>query len=207
MDCYAFIGIQGSGKGTQAVKLSSALQYQHINIGDLFRYHVQNQTELGLQVQSIIQKGELVPDDLVFQLVAATTNPDAKGIVFDGFPRTIAQAEYLLTNYNLLKVFYLQLDEETAIRRISARRVCQNCQANYNIDTQPPRIVDTCDICGGKLIIRADDMPDAIRKRFQEFHEQTLPLKQMFEQHKILVVIDASRSVDEVFSEIMKNTR
>jgi adenylate kinase len=204
MNCYAFIGIQGSGKGTQAVQLSAALNYQHINIGDLFRYHVKNQTTLGTKVQAIIQRGELVPDELVFELVADAMQPDAQGIVFDGFPRTIAQAEYLLRHYNLLRVFYLDLPEKTAIDRISARRVCRNCQENYNLTTQPPRVINTCDVCGGELIIRADDMPAAIHKRFQEFHEQTLPLKHFFEEHEVLSVIDAQGTIAQIFDQIME---
>ena len=203
MICYAFIGIQGSGKGTQAVQLSNALGYQHVNTGDLFRYHIKNNTNLGLKVQNIIQRGELVPDDLVFALVNDSIKSDVMGIVFDGFPRTIAQAEYLIKHYNLLKVFYLDLSEQVAIERISERRVCQNCQENYNLNTHPPKEKDICDTCGGMLIIRQDDSPEAIHKRFQEFINQTQPLKRFFEEHNLLALIPADRTIPEVYKHIL----
>jgi adenylate kinase len=202
MKCYAFIGIQGSGKGTQAVQLSNQLKYQHVNIGDLFRYNINNATPLGIQVKSIIQKGELVPDKLVFDLVNGAISPQADGIVFDGFPRTIAQAEYLIKHYDLLRVFYLDLEEGDAIARISSRRICHNCQENFNISTQPPKIQDICDNCGGNLIIRVDDQAEAIKKRFREFNEQTLPLKRFFEEKGLLVSIAAKGSIQEIFSNI-----
>lgn len=202
MKCFAFLGIQGSGKGTQAVQLSVELNYQHINIGDLFRYHIKNKTPIGKKVQEIIQRGALVPDDVVFELVDNSTDEKAKGIVFDGFPRTIAQAEYLLKHYDLKKVFYLELTEKVAVSRISARRICQNCQENYNLNTQLPKIQGICDECGGKLIIRQDDRPEAIHKRFEEFYEQTMPLKEFFKTHGLLSVIDGEQPITEIFSQI-----
>ncbi len=202
MKCFAFLGIQGSGKGTQAVQLSAELNYQHINIGDLFRYHIKSQTPIGTKVQQIIQRGELVPDEVVFELVDSSTDGKALGIVFDGFPRTIAQAEYLLKHYELKRVFYLELSEAHAIDRISARRVCQNCQVNYNLNTQPPKVSGICDECGGKLIIRQDDQPEAIHKRFEEFYEQTMPLKEFFTENKLLSIITGEQSITEIFKQI-----
>jgi len=158
-----------------------------------------------LKVQEIIKRGELVSDEIVFELVKSNEQSGAKGIVFDGFPRTIAQAEYLLNNYKLLRVFYLDLSEDVAIRRISARRVCQVCQENYNLNTQPPIQNDKCDKCGGNLIIRNDDKPEAIHKRFMEFHEQTLPLKQFFIEHKLLVNIKAEGSISDIFDQLLLN--
>jgi adenylate kinase len=206
MKCFAFLGIQGSGKGTQAVQLSAELKYQHINIGDLFRYHIKKKTPIGAKVQQIIQRGELVPDEVVFELVKASTDAKAKGIVFDGFPRTIAQAEYLLKHYDLRRVFYLELSEATAVNRISARRVCQNCQENYNLNTQPPKISGICDECGGKLIIRQDDKPEAIHKRFEEFYEQTLPLKDFFKKNGLLSDVSGEQPIAEIFNQILSVT-
>jgi len=203
MECFAFLGIQGSGKGTQAVQLSVLLKYQHINIGDLFRYHIKNKTNIGIKVQQIIQRGELVPDDVVFELVANSIDNEASGIVFDGFPRTIAQAEFLLKQYDLKRVFYLDLSEATAVSRISARRVCQNCQENYNLNTQPPKQTGICDECGGELIIRQDDKPEAIHKRFEEFYEQTMPLKEFFEKNGLLTVVTGEQPITEIFSQIV----
>jgi len=202
MDCYSFIGIQGSGKGTQAEMLSKFLNYKHINIGDLFRYHITHQTDIGLEVQRIIQNGDLVPDNLVFNLINLSFDGGFKGIVFDGFPRTMPQAEYLVKHYNLLKVFYLELSKLKAIERISARRVCGVCQENYNVITKPPEIKDICDICGSELIIRIDDQEEAIEKRFNQFYIQTLPLKIHFENNKLLTVINADKSVEDIFEQI-----
>lgn len=203
MKCFAFLGIQGSGKGTQAVQLSTELNYQHINIGDLFRYHIKNKTAIGSKVQQIIQRGELVPDEVVFELVDHSIDEKALGIVFDGFPRTIAQAEFLMKHYELKRVFYLELTEATAISRISARRVCQNCQTNYNLNTQQPKADGICDECGGKLVIRQDDQPDAIHKRFEEFYAQTMPLKDFFESKEILSVISGELPIPEIFKQII----
>ncbi len=206
MNCYAFIGIQGSGKGTQAEQLSSTLHYQHINIGDLFRYHIKNNTQIGVKVQQIINRGELVPDDVVFELVEASIDKIAKGIVFDGFPRTIQQADFLLKHYSLLRVFYIELSETAAYNRIAARRVCPNCNENYNLKTQPPKIPETCDKCGSKLIIRQDDSPEAIHKRFKEFYNQTQPLKNFFETNNVLTIINGDLSVSQVFEQILALT-
>ncbi len=200
---YAFIGIQGSGKGTQAVLLAEALEYQHINIGDLLRYNVKNKTLLGAKVQSIIRKGELVPDDLVFEVIENKVSLLSKGVVFDGFPRTINQAEHLLRQFDLLRVFFLDLTEESAIERISARRVCQDCGENYNLNTQPPQIENVCDRCGGKLAIRSDDRPESIHRRFEEFYQQTSPLRYFFESHRLLSVIPAAGTIEEISRQIL----
>lgn len=202
MKCYAFLGIQGSGKGTQAELLSSALGYQHINIGDLFRHHIKTETAIGSQVSEIIHRGELVSDELVFELVDQSTSSDASGIIFDGFPRTILQAEYLLKHYQLEQVFYLDLPEGIAINRISARRGCRNCQQNYNLNTQHPQREGICDKCGGELIIRPDDRPEAIHQRIMKFYEQTEPLKLYFEQRGLLSVIQAELPIDDIYRQI-----
>jgi len=160
---------------------------------------------MGQTVKAIIQRGELVPDATVFELVRLNVSSDALGIVFDGFPRTIAQAEYLLDHYQLQKVFYLDLSETTAIQRISARRVCQSCGENYNLNSQPPHTKDICDKCGGLLIIRNDDKPDAISKRFAEFYEQTSPLKEFFIKHNLLVNIKAEGTVQDIFDLLKVN--
>lgn len=203
MNCYAFIGIQGSGKGTQAEQLSVALHYQHINIGDMFRYHIKNNTPIGNKVQQIINRGELVPDDVVFELVENSIDKDAKGIVFDGFPRTIQQAEFLLKHYTLLRVFYIELSEQAAYNRISARRVCSGCGENYNIKSQPPKLAEICDKCKSKLIIRQDDSPEAIHKRFKEFYLQTQPLKKFFESNNILTIVNGDLSISQVYEQIL----
>ncbi len=205
MRCYVFFGIQGSGKGTQAELLSRELDYQHINIGDLFREQIAQGTELGRQVQDIVASGALVPDDLVFRIVAGSLQADCRGIVFDGFPRTLKQAEYLVRHYEVRRVFFLELKEDAAIERISSRRICPACGANYNLISNSPRQADICDHCQTQLVIRKDDSPEAITRRLQEFYEQTLELKDFFRALGVLSVIDASENIETVADQIRQN--
>lgn len=204
MQCIVFFGIQGSGKGTQAELLSRSLNFQHINIGDLFREQVAQQTELGSQVKEIIGRGELVPDDLVFKLVDSALQPGCRGIIFDGFPRTLNQAEYLLEHYQVLRVFFLELDENEAIYRIAARRVCSACGSNYNLNSSKPEKENICDLCGSELVIRKDDRPEAISKRFAEFYTQTLALKEFFAGKDLLTRINAAADVESIAAEIQQ---
>lgn len=202
MQCFVFFGIQGSGKGTQALLLSESLNFQHVNIGDLLREQVVRQTELGLRVQDIIHRGELVPDELVFEIIQQSLLPDREGIVFDGFPRTLNQAEYLVEHFQVLQVFFLELDEKVAIQRISSRRICPDCGANYNLISNKPLRENICDECGGNLTMRKDDRPEAIAKRLKEFYEQTLVLKDFFDYRGLLSRIDAGSDVATVAGSI-----
>ena len=201
-DVIVFLGIQGSGKGTQAKLLAETIGFQHINIGDLFREQVAQGTELGKEVNAIITSGALVSDELVFKLVSRTLKTDAKGVIFDGFPRTPAQAEYLLSHYHVQCVFYLELSEAEAISRIEGRRVCQSCGENYHIQNRRPQREGICDVCGGTLIQRADDSGEAIRKRVGEFYAQTFALKELFAEKQLLVVIPARGSITDIQDEI-----
>lgn len=207
MICYVFFGIQGSGKGTQAEILSGRLGFQHINMGDLFRTQVAQQTELGQRVQSIITSGALVPDELVFEIIGDSLLPECQGIVFDGFPRTLAQAEYLVQCFTVEMVFFLDLKETEAIARISSRRVCSGCGANYNLISQPPVREGICDYCRAELTLRRDDRPEAIKKRLNEFYEQTLALKDFFIELGVLETIEASGDVSSIAEEIWRITQ
>lgn len=202
MQCYVFFGIQGSGKGTQADILSESLNFQHVNIGDLFREQVMLQTDLGLQVQDIIRRGDLVPDSLVFEIVDKSLLKERQGIVFDGFPRTLVQAEYLVEHFNVRQVFFLRLDEEIAIARISSRRICSTCGQNYNLVSNPPQRQDICDECGGELVIRNDDKPESISRRLKEFYDQTLSLREFFSARGLLSEMDASQEVEALADSI-----
>ncbi len=202
MQCYVFFGIQGSGKGTQAELLSERLNFQHINIGDLFREQVMKSTELGLQVQDIIRRGDLVPDSLVFEIMDSSLLPGRQGTVFDGFPRTLVQAEYLVEHFEVRQVFFLELAEEVSMIRISSRRICHACGKNYNLVSDPPQRENVCDDCGGALIIRNDDKPEAITRRMKEFYEQTLALKDFFAARGLLSMLDASLGIEAVAAAI-----
>ena len=202
MRCFVFFGIQGSGKGTQADLLSDSLQFQHVSIGDLFREQISLKTKLGLQVSEIISRGELVPDELVFDIIDQSLHPDRKGIIFDGFPRTLAQAEFLVKHFKVRQVFFLELSEAKAIARISSRRICRDCGQNYNLVSDPPSVENVCDACGGKLIIRNDDKPEAISRRLAEFYEQTLALKDFFAERGLLSEVDAGQEIEGVAKDI-----
>ena len=204
-DVIVFLGIQGSGKGTQAKLLAEKIGFQHINIGDLFREQIALGTELGKEVKAIITSGALVNDDLVFKLVNSTLKVDSKGVIFDGFPRTPAQAEFLLSHYQVKCVFYLELSEADAISRIEGRRVCPKCGENFHIVNRKPRQEGICDACGSSLIQRADDSGEAIRKRVGEFYAQTFALKELFADKGLLVVIPALGSISEIQNEIVSH--
>jgi adenylate kinase len=128
--------------------------------------------------------------------------PSAEGVVFDGFPRTKAQAKYLLSHYNVKRVYFLDLSKEEAIQRISARRICPDCGQNYNLMTQKPVKEGVCDSCKGKLIVRPDDKPDSIEKRILEFYEQTYQLKEVFDENNLMVNIPADQDIDSIFTQL-----
>ncbi len=202
MNAIVFLGIQGCGKGTQAKLLSEFTGYQHINIGDLLRKQVTANSDLGNKVKAIIGRGELVPDEVVFEIVSKSLEPSAEGVVFDGFPRTKAQAKYLLSHYNVKRVYFLDLSKEEAIQRISARRICPDCGQNYNLMTQKPVKEGVCDSCKGKLIVRPDDKPASIEKRILEFYEQTYQLKEVFDENNLMVNIPADQDIDSIFTQL-----
>ncbi|MDP2172607.1 MAG: nucleoside monophosphate kinase [Candidatus Cloacimonadaceae bacterium] len=202
MKCIVFLGIQGSGKGTQAKLLSDRLGYQHINTGDLFREQIGRRSALGERVKASIGRGELVSDELVFEIIDSSVLPDMKGIVFDGFPRNTKQAEFLVRNYQVLCVFYLDLSEEDAIKRLSSRRMCSDCGVNFNLISHPPKSDGVCDVCGGELVTRQDDKPEAIKQRMSEFYQQTFELKDYFEARCLLKSVKAESGITEIATEI-----
>lgn len=205
IDVIVFLGIQGSGKGTQAKLLAEKTGYQHVNIGDLFREQIALGSELGDKVKAIITSGALVSDALVFELVNSALKSQSKGVIFDGFPRTEAQAEFLLEHYHVKRVYYLELSEADAIARIEGRRICQDCGENFHLQNRKPLHPGICDSCGGKLIQRADDAGEAIRKRVGEFYAQTFALKEIFAKQGLLKEISALNTISEVSQAISED--
>ena len=201
-----FLGPPGAGKGTVAVKISAEKGIPHISTGDLFRKAIKDQTELGKKVKSILDSGELVPDDLTVALVKERLDqPDTKnGFILDGFPRTIPQAEALDSITRLDTAINFAVEDEVLIERLSGRRVCRDCGATYHIKFTPPASEGICDSCGGELYIRKDDEPEAIKNRLQVYYNQTQPLIDYYLNKGIKLDINAAESPEKVFSATLK---
>ena len=204
-----FLGPPGSGKGTQAKVLAKHHGIPHLSTGDMLREHIANGTPLGLKAKPIMARGELVPDSLVLKMVAARIEqPDCSyGFVFDGFPRTVAQAKYLgeLLRANGLKqpfVIHLVIGTSVLLRRLTGRRTCKAGGEIYNIFDRPPKVEGICDRDGGELVQRPDDREDVIGPRLHAYEKQTAPLVTYYRRLGLLHDIDANRSVEEVEQEI-----
>ena len=200
------LGPPGVGKGTQAVRLADSVGWEHVSTGDLLRAARRDGTELGLKAQGFMDVGELVPDDLILDLVREHLGgvPPEAGILFDGFPRTTAQADGLgevlsEVGRRVDGVILFEAPDEELIGRLSGRRSCPECGAVYNVHFSPSATEGVCDRCGGALVHRADDEPDTVRRRLEVYEELTAPLIAYYEQHDAeLRRVAADRPVDEV---------
>jgi len=199
-----FLGPPGAGKGTMAARLAEAQGIPHISTGDIFRENINNQTELGKKVKTILDSGDLVPDSLTIELVKdRLQQPDAaKGYILDGFPRTIPQAEALDTFSTVEKVLHFALADEEIVKRLSGRRVHKPSGRTYHVLFNPPKVEGKDDVTGEELIIRPDDQEDAIRNRLSVYRKQTAPLIDYYRSRNLLVDIDASPKPDEVFARL-----
>lgn len=205
------IGAQGSGKGTQAEKLSLALGVCHIASGDLFRKALDVQTVSGLQAKVFLDRGELVPDELTVAMVLERiSQPDCiPGILLDGFPRTIAQAQVLDNNLSRMrrhidKAVYLDVPHEKLLKRLSGRSICRAHQHVYNIVTRPPRVPGFCDIDGSELYQRTDDKGEAVQKRLDIFFNETIHLLDYYKKQQKLVTINGNQSINQVHTDILR---
>ncbi len=204
-----FLGPPGAGKGTQAVNLAVQWETLHISSGDMLRESIKNKEPLGLKAKNYMLKGELVPDDIVISMVMEkiSSNTNNKGFVLDGFPRTSNQAKELDTamadeGIILDAVVYFETSEETVLRRLSGRRVCRNCGANYHLTNMLPKIAGVCDKCKGPLYHREDDKPEAIRKRLEVYKNKTTPLLNYYKKSGLLKTINGDLEAQEAFEEI-----
>jgi adenylate kinase len=206
---YVIMGVQGSGKGTQAKLLCSDLDLVHIGVGDIFRWNVQQHTKIGAQVRRTMAEGALVDDELVESVVQErlAAHDWNYGFVIDGFPRNARQAEFFLEGYDIDAVIVLELPDEEVHNRVLARRLCADCGLDYNLMASRPAEEDVCDVCGGRLVARDDDTPDALKARLADYHEKTRPIIELFERKEFVVHIDATKSVDEVHAEIREELR
>ena len=209
MNNFIFLGPPGAGKGSLAVKVAEDYKIPHISTGDIFRANIKAQTPLGVKVKAIIDSGSLVSDELTFELVKDRLAQDdcKNGYILDGFPRTIPQAEMLDGLVSDLKVVNFQISDDIVIGRLSTRRVCKACGANYNIKTLPPKVEGVCDKCGGELYQRDDDKQESIMHRMDVYREQTEPLINFYKNKGKITDLDASIETDVLlgkFKEIFK---
>jgi adenylate kinase len=197
-----FLGPPGAGKGTMAVRVAQDRALPHISTGDIFRYNIKNQTDLGRQVKAILDSGDLVPDELTIALVRdRLQQPDAApGFILDGFPRTIPQADALATMTQLHRVINFELADTEVIRRLSGRRVHPGSGRTYHVLFNPPVTEGKDDQTGEELIQRDDDREEAISNRLRVYREQTAPLIAYYRQRSLLTDLDASPAPDTVYA-------
>ena len=205
------LGAPGAGKGTQAKMIAAKYGIPHISTGDIFRAYIKNGTELGAKAKEYMDKGLLVPDELVVDLVIDRfKEPDcANGYVLDGFPRTIPQAEALDKALTAIgeSVDYainVEVPDENIVRRMGGRRACVGCGATYHIVYSPTKVEGKCDTCGGDLIIRDDDKPETVQNRLAVYHEQTQPLIDYYTKKGIIAEVDGTQDMNDVFAAIVK---
>ncbi len=204
-------GPPGAGKGTQAKFISEEFNIPHISTGDILRENVREGTPLGKKAKAYMDKGELVPDNILIDIIKdRLQKPDTrKGFLLDGYPRTLKQAEALDRilddiNKNLDSVVNVDVSASELVRRLSGRRTCRSCGATYHIKSNPPKVPGICDQCGGELYQRADDTEAAIKNRIEVYKKQTQPLIDYYKKKGLLIDIDGEREIDEVRSDIMK---
>ena len=202
-----FLGAPGAGKGTQAVRISRKLNIPTISTGEILREAIKNGTELGMMAKKIIDNGNLVPDDIILDIVRERISREdcANGFIFDGVPRTIPQAKALESSgLHFDAVISIEIEDAVIEARMVGRRVCSGCGAGYHTTAHPPKVEGICDVCGAPLVIRKDDAPETVKNRLRVFHTETEALKEFYRGLGNLVLIEGNRKMDEVTEEILK---
>ena len=204
------LGAPGAGKGTQAKMISEKYTIPHISTGDIFRANIKNGTELGKKAQTYMDKGLLVPDELVCDLVVDRIQQSdcEKGYVLDGFPRTIPQAEALTAALEKLGTgidyaINVEVPDANILNRMGGRRACLGCGATYHVEFNAPKQEGICDTCGAELVLRDDDKPETVQKRLDVYHEQTQPLIDYYTKAGKLAEVDGTKDMDDVFAAIV----
>jgi len=211
------LGAPGSGKGTQAEFLITSFQLTHVATGDLFRYNLKERTKLGLIAEEYMNKGQLVPDDVTIAMVRERLQqPDVQqGVLFDGFPRTLAQAEALTQLLNEMGksvdcVIYLRVSDDEIVERLSGRLICTECQQPFHKKYNPFKECPYHKCHGEYLVQREDDKPETVRARLETFHKQTAPLIEYYKQHKLLEEVNGEGNIEDikqtVYQEVLKKT-
>lgn len=211
----ALFGPPGSGKGTQAVMLIDEFGFVHLSPGDLLRKEIQEKTPLGRQAESVMASGALMPDEVIHGIVGNHVGSvlARKGrILLDGFPRTMPQLQFLEKfledgGSELHAVFFLDIDKERLIERLTGRRICESCGAVYHVQTLPSRVEGVCDACGGKLVQRKDDNRESIQERLNAYENQTYPILQAFETQGKLFKVSGDQPRESVYGEIARRVR
>ena len=205
------LGAPGSGKGTQAKFLVRKYSIPQISTGDILREEVKSGTFLGLKAKEYMDKGQLVPDEVVVGMVEERVKKGdcTTGFILDGFPRTVAQADALEGTLQRMKkalsrVILVNVDEDEMVKRLTGRRVCEKCGAGYHIIFDPPKQEGVCDKCQGKLYQRDDDKESTIRNRLKVYNNQTAPLIEYYQKKQLLSVVDGMGSIEEIFGRISK---
>jgi len=203
---YVIMGVQGSGKGTQGRLLADSYDLVHISVGEILRWNVKNHTKLGAQVRRIVAAGRLVDDELVESVVRERLDRHDwnYGFIVDGFPRNGPQAEFFLESYDIDGVIYLDMPDSEVRRRVLARRLCSVCGLDYNLIAHRPAQDDVCDVCGGRLVSRDDDTPEALESRLRDYHEKTRPVLDTFRRKEYVATVDATGTPAEVHAEIRR---
>jgi adenylate kinase len=203
------LGPPGAGKGTQAQRLADDFGLRYIATGNMLRDAVREQTELGTKAEEFMDRGDLVPDELIIAMIKEVLEePDAeRGFILDGFPRTEGQAEALDDELrhlgrHLSAALLFDVPEEEVVRRLSGRRVCVKGQHNFHVDFDPPKHADRCDVDGSRLVVREDDKPEVVQHRLGQYREKTAPLIGYYDNQGILQRVDASRAPNEVHDQI-----
>ena len=204
------LGAPGAGKGTQAAIIAQELNLAHLASGDLFRQALEQGTELGMRAKSYMEKGMLVPDEITIEMVLERLSASdcAAGVVLDGFPRNLQQAEALdkalaRQDKAIDKVVYIKVAEEELLKRLSGRWICRNCQAPYHVVDSPPKIEGKCDRCGGELYQRSDDTVQTAKKRLEVYFAETAPLINYYDRAGKLLEINGEGSIDEVSQRVL----
>lgn len=209
MHKYIIMGVQGCGKGTQAKLLKADFDLVHLSVGDVFRWHIENHTKLAARIRRIVAAGELVPDDIVADVVKwhLDMHDWNYGFILDGFPRNRPQAEFFLESYDIDAVILIEVPDEVVYERILSRRLCEKCGLDYNLIHHRPAVPDTCDVCHGRLVARPDDTPEAIRERLRDYHVKTRPIVDLFRRKGLIVVVDGTQPVAQVQAEIRRQLK
>ena len=201
---FVIMGVQGSGKGTQAALLAADFDLVHLSVGDGFRWHVQHHTKIGAQVRRTMAQGQLVADELVESVVRdrLAMHDWNYGFILDGFPRNARQAEFFLESYDIDGVINLELPDQVVHERVLSRRLCSGCGLDWNLLAHRPKVPDVCDVCRSPLVVRADDHPEALAARLRDYHAKTAPVLALFERKEFVASFDATRSVADIQADI-----